>query len=572
MHTTAMGNGKLFFETYVAPLGDVSVVDIGAQDVNGSLREVCPAHARYIGVDFAQGKGVDVVLTDPYTLPFETDSVDVVVSSSCFEHSEMFWLVFTEILRILRPGGLFYLNVPSNGMFHRYPVDCWRFYPDSGKALLTWARRCGFRPALLESFISHQERELWNDFVAVFLKDEARIEGHSRRMLASHRSFENGRLHGTEGIAHPVELPEDQRRYQQLWQTLSGEHARSQHIAAGVAEVSQRADPLDRALAQIQKETESARRDLDALRDRLASLETALKSARIHSDAGPPSHCVSGSTRVGIEDSALQAFGNASTVALHRMPQVATERPFLVFVRAGAEPIRQTHWNLDAPGRRFDLLANFYAPPRRDCWLLRSADYVTSGGLSKFHAAKLLLSGRLIERYAGFLFLDDDVETLFDPGAFADFVQAQGFGLAQASLTADSFHSHATTLHHPSCAWRETNFVEVMAPFFSRDVLRSAISDFDRSISTWGLDILWGVRHAASRIAVVDLFTMRHYRPIDTRAGAFYLYLRGMGVDPAHELLKIMDELQLQKFDVTTSKVTFRPSAIGRPAEAAAAA
>ena len=30
---------------------------------------------------------------------------------------------------------LFYLNAPSNGEFHRYPVDCWRFYPDAGGAL-----------------------------------------------------------------------------------------------------------------------------------------------------------------------------------------------------------------------------------------------------------------------------------------------------------------------------------------------------------------------------------------------------------------------------------------------------
>ncbi len=570
MHTTAMSNGKLFFVTYVAPLGDLSVVDIGAQDVNGSLREVCPAAARYIGVDFAQGKGVDVVLTDPYKLPFETESVDVVVSSSCFEHSEMFWLVFAEILRILRPGGLFYLNVPSNGMFHRYPVDCWRFYPDSGHALVTWARRCGFRPTLLESFISHQEKELWNDFVAVFLKDEARLEDHPRRMLAGHHAFENGHVHGTEGIVHPVELPQDQRRHQQLWQALAGEHARSQRLATGLAEISQRAEP-DGALARAQKEAERVRLDLDALRGRLASLEAALRSTPASCSEEPTGDCVSGATCADIDESARKAFGNAPTVAVHRVPKSAGERPFLVFVRAGAEPIGQPHWNLDSPERRFDLFANFYAPPRPDCWLLRSADYVASGGLSKFHAAKLLLSGGLLERYAGFLFLDDDVETLFDPAALGDFVEARGFGLAQASLTADSFHSHATTLHHPSCAWRETNFVEVMAPFFSRDVLRSAIEDFDRSISTWGLDILWGVRHAAHGMAVVDLLTMRHHRPVDTQAGAFYRYLRGIGVDPAHELLKLMDELQLRKFDVTTSKVTFRPSEVGQRTEAAAA-
>jgi hypothetical protein len=37
MHRTAMCTGKLFFDTYVARLGSVTLVDVGAQDVNGSL-------------------------------------------------------------------------------------------------------------------------------------------------------------------------------------------------------------------------------------------------------------------------------------------------------------------------------------------------------------------------------------------------------------------------------------------------------------------------------------------------------------------------------------------------------
>src|SRR5512140_2189307 len=137
MHPTAMMNCAHFFDTYGTCFGPderVRVVEIGAQDVNGSLRDVAPKRFEYVGVDFVAGKGVDVVLDDPYVLPFEAASADIVVSSSCFEHAEMFWLVFLEVMRILKPRGLFYLNVPSNGMYHRHPVDCWRFSPDSGAA------------------------------------------------------------------------------------------------------------------------------------------------------------------------------------------------------------------------------------------------------------------------------------------------------------------------------------------------------------------------------------------------------------------------------------------------------
>ena len=119
MHPSALDNGGLFFDTYLNAGEALTVLDIGAQDVNGSLRALAPAACRYVGVDFAPGRGVDVVLDDPYRLPFADQSIDAVVSSSCFEHVEMFWLSFNEILRVLKPPGLFYLNAPSNGDFHR---------------------------------------------------------------------------------------------------------------------------------------------------------------------------------------------------------------------------------------------------------------------------------------------------------------------------------------------------------------------------------------------------------------------------------------------------------------------
>jgi SAM-dependent methyltransferase len=199
MHDTAFDNGKAFFDTYLAPQSRVRILDIGALDVNGSLRSVCPAGVEYVGVDFAQGPGVDIVLADPYALPFPDGHADVIVSSSCFEHSEMFWLLFVELLRVLRPDGLLFISAPSNGPFHRYPVDCWRFYPDSGAALVTWARRCGLQPALLESYVSAQSAINpwgWNDFVAVFVKDEACADRHARRILDTKSDFFNGMVRG----------------------------------------------------------------------------------------------------------------------------------------------------------------------------------------------------------------------------------------------------------------------------------------------------------------------------------------------------------------------------------------
>lgn len=210
MHPTALSNADYFFKAYLKQdSAGARIVEIGSQDVNGSLRSVCPRGMEYIGVDFIAGKGVDIVLTDPYQLPFDDNSVDFCVSSSVFEHAEMFWVLFIEILRILKPNGLFYLNSPSNGQFHRFPVDCWRFYPDSGTALVNWAKRCNMNAALLESYISLQKCDRWNDFVAVFLKDAAHIDRYPNRIIDTNKYFYNGLVYGSSEFLQPQDDTED---------------------------------------------------------------------------------------------------------------------------------------------------------------------------------------------------------------------------------------------------------------------------------------------------------------------------------------------------------------------------
>jgi len=206
MHDTAMEYGAAFFNTYLKNTKDLTIVDIGSQDVNGSLRSVAPPNNKYIGVDFLEAKGVDVVITNPYSLPFEDESVDAVVSSSCFEHSEFFWLLFNEALRILKPTALLYINAPSNGEFHRYPVDCWRFYPDSGVALQNWGKRSGYNCSLLESFVGMRKNDIWNDFVAVFVKDENHASKYSSRISSDLTAFTNGRLYQSENIINYIGL------------------------------------------------------------------------------------------------------------------------------------------------------------------------------------------------------------------------------------------------------------------------------------------------------------------------------------------------------------------------------
>jgi len=169
MHDTAMKIGTLFFEIYYHDQWKV-ILDCGAMDVNGSLRAVSPPGLNYIGVDIEFGPSVDVKVDIGSPLPFRDCYADCVVSSSQMEHDDFFWETFLEYCRVVKDGGLIYINAPSNGYYHRYPNDNWRFYPDCGHVLSRWAKRKGFDVNLVESLIADRDGDVWNDFVAVFVK------------------------------------------------------------------------------------------------------------------------------------------------------------------------------------------------------------------------------------------------------------------------------------------------------------------------------------------------------------------------------------------------------------------
>jgi len=104
-----------------------------------------------------------------------------------------------------------YINVPSNGVFHRFPVDCWRFYPDSGLALQNWGRRNGFAVALTESFIGPKQKEGWKDFVAVFVKDGAFIDKYPKRICDATAVF-NAFSVGPDGVHDRMEASEPKKK------------------------------------------------------------------------------------------------------------------------------------------------------------------------------------------------------------------------------------------------------------------------------------------------------------------------------------------------------------------------
>ncbi len=143
MHFSSYVKAEKFLETYGAELAGlqkpVRVIEIGSKSHNAqdTYRGLFPDGAyAYTGLDIEAGANVDIVPANPFVWGEIADnSFELCISGQTFEHNPYFWITFAEMARVLRPGGLAFIVAPGAGQVHRYPLDCWRFYPDSWSAL-----------------------------------------------------------------------------------------------------------------------------------------------------------------------------------------------------------------------------------------------------------------------------------------------------------------------------------------------------------------------------------------------------------------------------------------------------
>ncbi len=102
------------------------VLEVGSLDINGSVRGLFSG-GRYVGLDVGPGPGVDVVCPgEEFDGP--ADSFDVVLSAECLEHNPNWRRTVENMLRLLRPGGLFLLTCaapgrPEHGTRRTTPAD-----------------------------------------------------------------------------------------------------------------------------------------------------------------------------------------------------------------------------------------------------------------------------------------------------------------------------------------------------------------------------------------------------------------------------------------------------------------
>ncbi len=188
----------------------------------------------------------------------------------------------------------------------------------------------------------------------------------------------------------------------------------------------------------------------------------------------------------------------------------------LVFCRVGERSLHGG-WIGQPATRGYDVWLDCYCDP--GAWVGAPAKVTDGRGTTKWPRVAELLAAdpAAFERYDAVWFPDDDLA--IDAGTVERFFalfHAANLALAQPALADGCYWSHELTLATGSFALRYTNFVEVMAPAFSREALRACAPSFSASRSGWGLDYAWPrvLGNPVDAIAIVDATPMVHTRPV----------------------------------------------------------
>ena len=117
----------------------VPVYEFGSRRMVGQEESANIRHmftdANYVGADYIDGLGVDVVL-DIRSIDLPDSSIGTFICTEVLEHVDRPFEAMKEISRVLKEDGLLVLTAPMNLEIHGSPYDYWRFTPQGFQALL----------------------------------------------------------------------------------------------------------------------------------------------------------------------------------------------------------------------------------------------------------------------------------------------------------------------------------------------------------------------------------------------------------------------------------------------------
>ncbi len=209
------------------------------------------------------------------------------------------------------------------------------------------------------------------------------------------------------------------------------------------------------------------------------------------------------------------------------------DKRFLVIVRAGDASLHPG-WTRSPATRTWDLVVSYFGnDPAR---YRNDFDRRIDDKGQKWQGLHALLTRTDFWRDYDYVWLPDDDLAADEATVNRLFALMDGLDLeiAQPTLDWNSHYGIPMTLHWPGFSVRLTNFVEIMAPCFSRKLLATALPTFSESLAGWGFDFIWPrlLGDGIQRAAMLDDVTVTHTRAV---GGPTYDRLKAMGIEPATE-------------------------------------
>jgi SAM-dependent methyltransferase len=118
---------KDFFERLSVSFGKhfseaCKILEIGSQNINGTVRTFFPQASEYLGIDLGLADCVDWVVPGEL-LELPDGWADITISTECFEHCEAWEKVLKNMLRMTKPGGLVIFTCASTGRAAHGTID-----------------------------------------------------------------------------------------------------------------------------------------------------------------------------------------------------------------------------------------------------------------------------------------------------------------------------------------------------------------------------------------------------------------------------------------------------------------
>ncbi len=115
--------------TSTEPVVEIGSFQVPGQEHYANLRPYFEGK-QYIGCDMRKGMGVDRI-ENIEKLSFKDNSVGTLLCLETYEHVWDIFKATSEVMRVLKPGGLLVLSTVFNHPIHDHPSDYWRFTPES---------------------------------------------------------------------------------------------------------------------------------------------------------------------------------------------------------------------------------------------------------------------------------------------------------------------------------------------------------------------------------------------------------------------------------------------------------